>query len=113
MIKNIDQLINDLFASFNSRQVRVVSGRFGLKTGEKTTLQEIGDELEITRERVRQIEEQIIKKLVPKIQERVGEFLEFSNKHLLDLGGVRKDDNFIDDLKYFFKARRNDQTLRQ
>ncbi|MEK7086844.1 MAG: sigma factor-like helix-turn-helix DNA-binding protein [Patescibacteria group bacterium] len=109
MIKNIDQLINDLFASFNSRQVRVINGRFGLKTGEKTTLQEIGDELEITRERVRQIEEQIIKKLVPKIQERVGEFLEFSNKHLLDLGGVRKDDNFIDDLEYFLKP---DETIK-
>jgi len=107
MIKNIDQFISELLTDFNPNQVKVLSGRFGLKNGEELTLQSIGDEIGITRERVRQIEEYSIKKLTPKIKEKAGEFLKFSNKHLLDLGGVRRDDNFINDIKYLLKLNEN------
>ena len=103
MIKDIDQLIDGLFADLNPRQVKVVTGRFGLKSGEKTTLQEIGDELGITRERVRQIEEYCIKKLEKRVKEEIQEFLEFCHAYLTKAGGVRRDDYFIDDIKYFIK----------
>ena len=103
MIKDVNQLIDELFADFNPRQVKVISGRYGLKTGEKTTLQEIGDELGITRERVRQIEEYCLKKLEKRVKEELQDFLEFCHKHLLKTGGVRRDDYFINDIKYFIK----------
>lgn len=107
MIKDIDQLLDNLLADFNPKQIKVLGGRFGWRSGGKTTLQAIGDELGITRERVRQIEEQAIKKLKPKVQEAAHEFLEFSHNHLIGLGGVRRDDHFIDDLKYFLKSDSN------
>lgn len=107
MIKNIDELFNELLGDFNPNQVRVLGGRFGFKTGERVTLQEIGDELGITRERVRQIEEASLKKLKPKVEERLGDFLDFSHKHLVGVGGVKRDDQFINDLKQYLKETAN------
>lgn len=98
MNKNIDQILSQLFAGFNPKQVRVLSGRFGLKGGE-CTLQEIGDELGITRERVRQIEEQAIKKVAPRVKEVAKPILEYANTYLASVGGVRRDDSFIPEIK--------------
>lgn len=113
MIKNIDQFITDLLSDFNPKQYKVITGRFGLKTGEKVTLQEIGDELGITRERVRQIEEQALKKITPKVQERASNFLDFSNKQLVALGGVRREDHFINDIMYLLKVDPNIKNVNQ
>ncbi|MEK7506256.1 MAG: sigma factor-like helix-turn-helix DNA-binding protein [Patescibacteria group bacterium] len=98
MKQNLDQLIDNLLADFSPKQRRVIVGRFGLKTGERSTLQFIGDELKITRERVRQIEEQAIKKLSKKVKEEAAVILDYARKHLAGVGGVKRDDNFMNDL---------------
>ncbi len=100
MVKDVDNLINELCTNFNPKQYKVIAGRFGLKTGKRATLQEIGDDLGITRERVRQIEEQVLKKITARIGELANDFLELSNKYLASVGGVRRDDHFINDIKY-------------
>lgn len=99
IIKNLDQLINDLFADFTPKQVKVVKERFGIKNGASCTLQEIGDDLGITRERVRQIEEQCIKKLRPRVQSAAAGLLDFAEARLAEAGGVRGDDVFVQDMK--------------
>lgn len=98
MKQNLEQLVDNLLADFSPKQRRVVVGRFGLKTGERATLQSIGDELKITRERVRQIEEQAIKKLSKKVKEEATVILDYAKKHLASVGGVKRDDNFMGDL---------------
>ncbi len=80
------------------KQKKVVLERFGLKNGKRATLQEIGDELGITRERVRQIEEQAGKKLRPLVEDKASSLLSYANSHLASVGGVRRDDNFMADL---------------
>ncbi|MBI5733180.1 hypothetical protein HY967_04525 [Candidatus Jorgensenbacteria bacterium] len=99
MFKNIDQFIEQALADFNPKQRKVLLGRFGLKTGKRATLQEIGDELGITRERVRQIEELGLKKLAPKIREGAASLIDGATAYLANVGGVRRDDNFIQDVK--------------
>ena len=47
----------------NKRERYIIVRRFGLDGCEKETLEEIGKELKITRERVRQIENIIFRKL--------------------------------------------------
>ncbi len=47
----------------SSREAQVLSLRFGLADGQSHTLDEIGDELGYTRERIRQIETQALQKL--------------------------------------------------
>ncbi|KKU21814.1 MAG: RNA polymerase sigma factor [Candidatus Nomurabacteria bacterium GW2011_GWA1_46_11] len=54
---NIKKTIADLVKNTSARNRDIISRRFGLKTGRKETLESIGASYEITRERVRQIEE--------------------------------------------------------
>lgn len=98
MKQNLDQLIENLLNEFTPKQRRVVVGRFGLKSGERATLQSIGDELKITRERVRQIEEQAIKKLAKRVREEAAAIVDYAKKHLASVGGVKRDDSFIQDI---------------
>jgi DNA-binding CsgD family transcriptional regulator len=94
-MKHIDQFINELFADFTPKQRKVVMGRFGLKNGKRATLQEIGDELGITRERVRQIEEQIIGKIRDRVRTDAKDLIDMAVAHLTKCDGVRRDDEFI------------------
>lgn len=49
--------------NLNDRELEIIIRRFGLSGAERQTLEEIGQSLEITRERVRQIEKKAIAKL--------------------------------------------------
>ncbi len=53
----VDNFIAEAFSFCPDRTVDMMEAREGLKTGKPKTLQAIGDKYEITRERVRQIEE--------------------------------------------------------
>src|SRR5207249_3955317 len=55
--------IHELFGSIPQREQEVLSWRFGLGRIGPLTLQEIGQQLGVSRERVRQLENKAIKKL--------------------------------------------------
>ena len=61
------RLVNLLEHSFREcltpREALVLRGRFGLEDGQVKTLKEVGKELEVSRERARQIESEAIEKL--------------------------------------------------
>ncbi len=57
-----DQL-GDVLASLGPRERRVIELRFGLVDGRARTLEEVGREFRVTRERIRQIEAKAIRKL--------------------------------------------------
>ncbi|MFA5870818.1 MAG: sigma factor-like helix-turn-helix DNA-binding protein [Candidatus Paceibacterota bacterium] len=99
MVQNIDQFINTLFEEFNPKQKKVAFGRFGLKNGKRFTLQEIGDELGITRERVRQIEEQLLSKLRDRVRKDAKELIDSATKRLDSMQGVEFDGTFISAMK--------------
>lgn len=60
-----------LFSDVPERPRKIIGERYGLKTGKKKTLEKIGKEYGITRERVRQI----IRETVKKIKKTKSEFL--------------------------------------
>lgn len=99
MVQNIDQFINSLFEEFNPKQKKVAFGRFGLKNGKRLTLQEIGDDLNITRERVRQIEEQLLLKLRDRVRKDAKELIDAATKRLETMHGVECDDSFLNAMK--------------
>jgi RNA polymerase primary sigma factor len=55
--------INDLLGMINEREARILRMRFGLGYENPMTLKEIGETLSLTRERVRQIQNEALKKL--------------------------------------------------
>ena len=61
--KSAKEIINNSFEHLNERERNVLMMRFGLKGREAFTLETIGEELGITRERVRQIQNTAIVKL--------------------------------------------------
>ena len=55
--------INSLLDNLSTREKLVIQLRFGLSDGKNRTLEEIGNMLGLTRERIRQIEKKAINKL--------------------------------------------------
>lgn len=78
-----------------------MNGRFGLVDGKKKTLASLGEKYDITRERVRQIEEEALKMARTRITEErtIREISESITSHLNNLGGLRLDDLFLSELK--------------
>lgn len=57
-----EQLV-DVLSSLTSREEKVLRLRFGLDDGRARTLEEVGKEFQVTRERIRQIEAKALRKL--------------------------------------------------
>jgi len=64
IIKNsIQQQIREMLGELDDKEANVINLRFGLDDDKARTLQEIGDMLNLSRERIRQIEQKAIRKL--------------------------------------------------
>jgi RNA polymerase primary sigma factor len=59
-VDGIRAAFEDAFSGLNPDQVRVLQMRFGLDDGQRRTLAEVGDELGVSRERIRQIEKKAL-----------------------------------------------------
>ncbi|WP_422486505.1 RNA polymerase sigma factor RpoD [Gudongella sp. DL1XJH-153] len=71
-----EQLI-DVLDSLTPREQKVLKLRFGLDDGRARTLEEVGKEFEVTRERIRQIEAKALRKLRhPSRSKKLKDFLE-------------------------------------
>lgn len=64
------ELIRQLVGTLNSREQRILQERFALDGGEPRTLEEIGIDFGLTRERIRQLEAVALKKLRDRIETR-------------------------------------------
>ena len=63
--------------SLTPREERVLTLRFGLEDGQARTLEELGKEFNVTRERIRQIEAKALRKLRhPSRAKRLRDYLE-------------------------------------
>jgi RNA polymerase primary sigma factor len=55
--------LQDAMATLSERERLVLGLRYGFKDGQSRTLKEVGEEMGVTRERIRQIEVQALRKL--------------------------------------------------
>ena len=68
--------LNDVLSCLGAREKRVLQLRFGLIDGTPRTLEEVGKEFDVTRERIRQIEAKALRKLKsPNKSESLKDFL--------------------------------------
>jgi RNA polymerase primary sigma factor len=59
----LKQRLNDILSDLNYREQRILAMRFGLDDGVSHTLEEVGEEFNVTRERIRQIEAKSLEKI--------------------------------------------------
>ncbi len=59
----LKEQIDDVLSTLTPREQRVLQLRFGLEDGRSRTLEEVGKEFQVTRERIRQIEAKALRKL--------------------------------------------------
>lgn len=62
-ILDVKQILNELFDGISEKEKNIISDYYGLNGDDPKTLDEIGEKLNITKERVRQINEKTLKKM--------------------------------------------------
>jgi RNA polymerase primary sigma factor len=73
----LTEAVGEALSQLNDREQQVVKMRFGLEDGEMRTLEEVGREFGVTRERIRQIESKTLAKLRhPTRSQRLRDYLE-------------------------------------
>jgi len=73
----LKEQIDDVLYTLTPREQRVLQLRFGLEDGRSRTLEEVGKEFNVTRERIRQIEAKALRKLRhPSRSRRLKDYLE-------------------------------------
>ena len=76
---NLKEQIEEALKSLTEREGRVLKMRFGLGDGNEHTLEEVGQQFKVTRERIRQIEAKALRKL--KHPSRSRKLKSFTNNH--------------------------------
>jgi len=94
--KNTQDIVQDLLILLSQKEKHVIKRRFNLDNTYKATLEEIGKQFSVTRERIRQIE----KNALTKLQRNVGNtelrlVNEFIKEILKENGGVMTEDNLF------------------
>jgi RNA polymerase primary sigma factor len=68
--ENDTALVQEALATLDARESKILAMRFGLDDGEPKTLEDVGRHFGVTRERIRQIQEQALQKMRVRIDER-------------------------------------------
>ncbi len=68
---NLREQLGHVLSSLTEREAKVIEMRFGLRDGNEHTLEEVGQEFQVTRERIRQIEAKALRKLKKKAKKLV------------------------------------------
>src|SRR3989339_326888 len=98
--KNIHplNLVKEFIAQLPPRQRQVIVKRFGLHDGRRCTLEEIGQEWGITRERVRQIEASAIKVLKESaLVEKIVPAVQHLHQHFIEHGDLRREMKLLEE----------------
>lgn len=93
---NLQDIVNTLFMVLTEKEVTVVKKRFALFGQPKQTLEKIGKQFKVTRERIRQIESIALSKLKRTVRTtRLDEVNELAKGYLRMHGGLMREDELV------------------
>jgi len=93
---NLLQTIKEFVGILPERQKEIIEKRYGLVNADPLTLEAIGKEKGLTRERIRQIEEVALNKLKQNLNE-LDDILEKIKYQLEIIGGIRREKRFLEE----------------
>ncbi|MFC1663685.1 sigma factor-like helix-turn-helix DNA-binding protein [Patescibacteria group bacterium] len=95
MTFNYQKICDNFFEDLPERTSNVLERRFGLKGGERETLESIGKSYGICRERIRQIEQDGFSRLKPKLKYHQKTFQYFVSQ-IRTFGNLKKEDRLLE-----------------
>ena len=95
---NYQKICMDIIEDLPERTKDILSRRFGFDNYQKETLESIGESYNITRERVRQIEENGMNKIQKKVKTISQKPFDYFKRELEFFGGLKKQDLFLEKL---------------
>ena len=95
---NYQSICNNLLKELSPRSRDILEKRFGLKSGEKRTLESVGKEYGITRERVRQIEKEGLGRARKVAKVNCKTLFQYFKEEIQTLGSLEKEDSLISEL---------------
>ena len=92
---SLKKTVREVLDTLSPREAKVLCMRFGIDTLTDHTLEEVGRQFDVTRERIRQIEAKAIRKLrQPNRADKLKSFLDsFAQLENVDLEGIEEDDD--------------------
>ena len=95
-------ILDNLFNILRDKERAVLKMRFGLADGKKVTLEAIGDSYNLTRERIRQIENSAVSKIKKheEFDKYTASLRDVINNLLEEHGGIMEHNYLIDNLSY-------------
>src|SRR3989344_8630017 len=101
---NISAVVKSLLNGLEPRERAILQGRFGLLSGDGVTLAKLGTDYGITRERVRQIEGLALDAVSGAKGDDFKMFIELVRNYLANVGGVKREDLLLNDLRALMKT---------
>ncbi len=98
MIINYEKICEDILEDLTPRRQEILQRRFGLRNNEPSTLQFIGNEMYITRERVRQIENDSINWLKENQRTNLRKPFQYFLDYFNEYGGLREETKLLEEL---------------
>ncbi|MFA6304699.1 MAG: sigma factor-like helix-turn-helix DNA-binding protein [Patescibacteria group bacterium] len=94
---NPEEILSILLKNLKDREIEVLGLRYGFKDNHKRTLEEIGSQFKVTRERIRQIENSALKKIksMDNLSEVIKSVEEVVNQVLESYGGIMHENSLI------------------
>ena len=89
--KDLKEKVRKILKTLTPREEKVLKMRFGIDVASEHTLEEVGKDFSVTRERIRQIEVKALKKL--KHPSRSKKLLSFFEKDVQDIQDIPEDDD--------------------
>ncbi len=93
---NLSEILEDMFMVLSDKEKDVIVKRFSLNNKPKMTLEKIGQEFSVTRERIRQIEKIALGKLKRTVENtQLNEISILANELMQNKGGVSTEESLI------------------
>lgn len=109
LLPKLEKIIQDLLINLKEREQNIIIRRFGLDGEKQETLESLGRKMNLTRERIRQIEKRAIEKIIQKevVKEKYPEIINLLNQTIKNHGHLIEEGELIEEISKILNQENN------